>query len=173
MNKEIEAFTTRRSVRGFLSTPVAKNLIHDVVTAGEYAASGRGKQSPIIIVVTNKEMIEKITRKNAEILGTTSDPFYGAPAILIVLANKAIPTYLYDGTLVMGNMMQAAHALGLGSCWIHRAKEEFETEEGKEMLRSLGIEGEYEGIAHLALGYPAAPLPQPKERKENYAYFLD
>lgn len=173
MNKEIEAFTKRRSVRGFKPTPVPESLIRDVVTAGEYAASGRGKQSPIILVVTNKELIAKITRKNAEILGVDFDPFYGAPVVLIVLADKSVPTYLYDGTLVVGNMMQAAHVLGLGSCWIHRAKEEFETEEGKELLRSLGIEGDYEGIAHLALGYPAAPLPEAKKRKENYSYFLD
>lgn len=114
-----------------------------------------GRQSPIIIAVTNKELRDKLSAMNAKFMGKDEsfDPFYGAQELLIVLANKAMPTYLYDGTLVMGNLMNAAADLGVDSCWIHRAKEEFETPEGKELLKSLGIEGDYEGIGHLVLGY--------------------
>ncbi|MBR3688685.1 MAG: nitroreductase family protein, partial [Lentisphaeria bacterium] len=93
------------------------------------------------------------------------DPFYGAPELVVVLANKAIPTYIYDGSLVMGNMMNAAADLGVASCWVHRAKEEFESEEGKALLKSLGIEGDWEGIGHCALGYAAGPLPAGAPRK--------
>ena len=109
---------------------------------------------------------------NAEIMGAKIDPFYGAPELVVVLANKERPTYIYDGSLVMGNMMNAAADLGLGSCWIHRAKEEFETEYGKSLLKRLGIEGDYEGIGHLVIGYPAKEPAQPVKRKENYIYEL-
>ena len=103
-------------------------------------------------------------------MGSDKDPFYGAPVVLVVLADKSRPTCVYDGSLVMGNLMLAAHSLGLGSCWIHRAKEEFESPEGKALLTSLGIQGEYEGIGHCILGYPEGELPQPAPRKENWIY---
>ena len=106
-------------------------------------------------------------------MGAKNDPFYGAPVVLVVLANKAMPTAIYDGSLVMGNMMIEAESLGLGSCWIHRAKEEFETEYGKRLLKELGIEGEYEGIGNLILGYGDGEKPRPKPRKENYVYHID
>ncbi len=110
---------------------------------------------------------------NAEIMGRPGiDPFYGAPELLVVLADKAVPTYLYDGSLVMGNLLNAASDLGVGSCWIHRAKEEFESEEGKKILKSLGIEGDYEGIGHCVLGYAAEPAKPPVPRKENYVYYV-
>ncbi|MBP3272552.1 MAG: nitroreductase family protein, partial [Ruminococcus sp.] len=129
----------------------------------------------IIIAVTNKELRDRISAMNAKIMGKEDgfDPFYGAPAMLIVLADKNIPTHVYDGSLVMGNLMLAAHELGLASCWIHRAREEFESEEGKEILRSLGIEGEYEGIGHCAVGFAAdAPAPAAK-RKDSYITFAE
>ena len=131
-----------------------------------------GKQSPIIIAVTNKEMRDKISKENAKIMGTDSDPFYGAPVILIVLANKESRTYQYDGSLVMGNLLNAAESLGLGSIWIHRAKEEFESDFGKKILADLGIEGDYEGIGHCALGYAAEPAKAPAPRKDNYVYYI-
>ena len=106
-------------------------------------------------------------------MGTDSDPFYGAPAVLIVLADKSAPTYLYDGSLVMGNLMLAAHSLGIGSCWIHRAKDEFDGPEGKELLKELGIEGDYEGIGHCVLGYVNGEYPETKARKENRVYSID
>ena len=109
---------------------------------------------------------------NAKFMGADIDPFYGAPVVLIVLADKSRPTYLYDGSLVMGNLMLEADALGIGSCWIHRAKEEFESEEGKEILKSLGIEGDYEGIGHCVLGYADCPAPKAAPRKDSYVYYV-
>ena len=129
-----------------------------------------GKQSPIILAITDKEVRDKLSKLNAAVMGADMDPFYGAPEVLVVLANKAVPTYIYDGSLVMGNMMNAAADLGVASCWIHRAKEEFQSEEGKAILAELGIEGDYEGIGNLILGYAAAPANEPAPRKENYIY---
>ena len=129
-----------------------------------------GKQSPIIIAVTDRAMRDRLSKMNAAVMGADMDPFYGAPELLIVLANKDIPTYIYDGSLVMGNLMNAAEDLGVASCWIHRAKEEFESEEGKAILKGLGIEGNYEGIGHLILGYAAKPAGNPAPRKADYVY---
>ena len=145
-------------------------IIDKICEAGTYAANGRGLQAGLIIAVTDKEMRDKISALNAAVMGMDGDPFYGAPVVLVVLANKEVPTYIYDGSLVMGNLMNGAYAVGVDSCWIHRAREEFESEEGKELLKKWGIEGEYEGIGHVALGYRADALPAPKERKSNYVY---
>lgn len=173
MNDLLEKIKTRRSIRKFKSDMVPKNILDKIIEAGTYAATGRNMQSPIIIAITNKEMRDKISKLNAEILGNDTDPFYGAPVILIVLADKKRSTYVYDGSLVMGNLMLAAHELGIGSCWIHRAKEEFEREEGKEILKSLGIEGEYEGIGHVALGYVDGDYPVESNRKDNWVYYIE
>lgn len=145
-------------------------LIDKVINAGLYAANGRNWQSPIIIAITDKTVRDKLSKLNAKVMGADIDPFYGAPAVLVVLADKSKPTYIYDGSLAMGNMMLAAHSLGLGSCWIHRAKEEFESEEGKEILRSLGIEGDYEGIGNLVLGYADGEPRTAAPRNENRVY---
>ena len=172
MNDIIKAMETRRSIRGYKEDMVPEELIAEVVEAGTYAATGMGRQSPIILAVTNKEVRDRLSKVNAEIMGTTGDPFYGAPVVLVVLADKSRPTYLYDGSLVMGNLMLAAHSLGLGSCWIHRAKEVFASEDGKALLKKWGVEGDYEGIGHCVLGYPAADVPKAKPRKENYVYYM-
>ena len=171
MNEGIKNILERRSIRKYKDCMVEAKLIDEVVNAGTYAPSGMNRQSAIILVITNKEIRDKLSTLNAKIAGRDNDPFYGAPVVLVVLADKTIPTYLYDGSLVMGNMMLAAHALGLGSCWIHRAKEEFETDEGKVLLKSLGINGNYEGIGHCILGYPIDnEKMEAKPRKENYIY---
>lgn len=170
MTELLKKMQTRRSIRKFKPDMVPEEILDQIITAGTYAATGMNKQSPIIIAVTNKEMRDKLSRMNAGIMGSKSDPFYGAPVVLIVLADKSCPTHVYDGSLVMGNLMLAAHELGIGSCWIHRAKEEFETEEGKEILKSLGISGEYEGVGHCVLGYVDGEYPDVKERKENWVY---
>lgn len=174
MSDLLEKIKTRRSIKRFKSGSVPQEAIEKIAEAGTYAASGRGLQSPIIIAVTNKRLRDELSAMNAAVMGKGADfdPFYGAPAILIVLADKEIPTAVYDGSLVMGNMMLAALELGLGSCWIHRAKEEFESARGKEILRSLGIKGDYEGIGHLAVGYPDCEVLKPKPRKENYVYYI-
>lgn len=170
MSEVINNMKTRRSIRKYKPDMIPEDVLNRIIEAGTYAATGMGKQSPIIIAVTNKEIRDKFSKMNAEIMGVDSDPFYGAPVVLIVLADKARPTYVYDGSLVMGNLMLAAHAEGIGSCWIHRAKEEFESAEGKAFLKSLGIEGDYEGIGHCVLGYTDGEEPKAMPRKENYIY---
>lgn len=170
MSEVINNMKTRRSIRKYKPDMIPEDVLNRIIEAGTYAATGMGKQSSIIIAVTNKEIRDKFSKMNAEIMGVDSDPFYGAPVVLIVLADKARPTYVYDGSLVMGNLMLAAHAEGIGSCWIHRAKEEFESAEGKAFLKSLGIEGDYEGIGHCVLGYTDGEEPKAMPRKENYVY---
>ena len=161
---------TRRSCRAYKPELIEEEKLNAIIEAGTYAATGMGRQSPIIIAVTDRAFRDKLSKMNAAIMGSDRDPFYGAPELLIVLANKAVRTYVYDGSLVMGNMMNAAADLGVASCWIHRAKEEFESEEGKAILKELGIEGEYEGIGHLILGYAAEPAAAPAPRKADYVY---
>lgn len=173
MNEILKVLETRRSCRNFdPDKMISEEDLNAIIKAGTYAPTGMGKQSPIIIAVTNKEMRDMISKENAKIMRTDSDPFYGAPVILIVLANKESRTYQYDGSLVMGNLLNAAESLGLGGIWIHRAKEEFESDFGKKILANLGIEGDYEGIGHCALGYAAEPAKAPAPRKENYVYYL-
>ena len=172
MNETMNALLTRRSCRSYKSDPIPQEVLERILKAGTYAPTAMGRQSPIIIAVTNREMRDRLSAMNAAVMGNQNDPFYGAPVVLVVLADKSVGPYLYDGSLVLGNLMLAAHAEGLGSCWIHRAKEEFESAEGKQILRDLGIEGEYEGIGHCILGYPAAPAAEPKPRKENYVYYI-
>lgn len=168
----VETLMTRRSVRKYKPDMVPQEKLQRILEAGEYAATGRGRQSPIILAVTDKTMRDKLSKMNAAIMGVDSDPFYGAPVVLVVLADKTVPTYLYDGSLVMGNLMNAAHAEGIASCWIHRAKEEFNSEEGKKILQDLGITGDYEGIGHCILGYADGDEPAAAPRKENYVYFV-
>ena len=168
----VETLMTRRSVRKYKPDMVPQEKLQRILEAGEYAATGRGRQSPIILAVTDKTMRDKLSKMNAAIMGVDSDPFYGAPVVLVVLADKTVPTYLYDGSLVMGNLMNAAHAEGIASCWIHRAKEEFNSEEGKKILQDLGIAGDYEGIGHCILGYADGDEPAPAPRKESYVYFV-
>ena len=173
MNESIKNMIERRSIRAYKPDMVKKEDIEEIVKAGTYAATGMNRQSPVIIAVTDQETRDKLSAMNAAIMGTDTDPFYGAPVVLIVLADKSRPTYLYDGSLVMGNMMNAAHSLGLGSCWIHRAKEEFESEDGKELLKKWGVEGDYEGIGHCVIGYVEGDYPETKPRKEDYVYYVE
>lgn len=173
MNETLKVLETRRSCRNFdKNRELPEEDIQKIIKAGTYAASGMGKQSSIIIAVTNKEMRDRLSKENAKIMGVDFDPFYGAPVILIVLADRSIPTYIYDGSLVMGNLMNAAESLGISSIWIHRAKEEFESDFGKKLLADLGIRGDYEGIGHCALGYAATELNPPAARKDNYVYYV-
>lgn len=172
MNAELQALKERRSIRRYKPDMVPQELIDQVIEAGLYAASGHGTQSTIIVAVTNKEVRDRLSQMNREIMGTKSDTFYGAPVVLIVLGPKESKHTPYDGSLVMANLMQAAHALGLGSCWINRAKEEFEMEEGKQMLKDWGIEGEYEGVGHCILGYIEGNVPPAVRRKENRVFYV-
>lgn len=173
-NETLQVLEKRRSCRSFKPDMVAEEDLQAVLRAGTYAATGMGKQSPIIIAVTNRELRDQIAEENRKIGGWQEgfDPFYGAPVILIVLADRAAATYQYDGSLVMGNLMNAAESVGLANIWIHRAKEEFDSAFGKELLKKLNIEGDYEGIGHCALGYAAEAPKEAAPRKEDYIYYV-
>ena len=172
MNEVIKCLTTRRSVRAYSERQVDEKALELILEAGRYAPTGMGLQSPIMVVVQDKETIKKLSAMNAAVMGMDKDPFYGAPTVIIVLADKTKRTFEQDGSLVMGNLMNAAFSLGVDSCWINRAKEVFDTEEGKALLKEWGIEGDYEGIGNCILGYREGELPTPKARKENYVYWV-
>ena len=173
-NEVIKTILERRSIRKFKSELPKKEDIDAIIEAGLYAPSGMNRQGTVILAVTDKAVRDKLSDDNRAIGGWSEgfDPFYGAPAILIVLANKAVPTAIYDGSLVMENLMLAAQSLGLGSIWIHRAKEEFETDAYKALLGKLGIEGEWEGIGHCAIGYVQGERPEAKPRNEGRVYYI-
>ena len=170
-----EAIINRRSVRKYKTDMIPRDIIERIVEAGTYAANGRGHQASIILAVTNKELRDRLSEMNRKIGGWDEgfDPFYGAPAILIVLADKNWANRVYDGSLVMGNMMLAAHSLNLGSIWIHRAKEEFELPEYQELLKELGVDGEWEGIGHCAVGYVDGEIPKAAKRKDDRVFWVD
>lgn len=174
MNETLKVLETRRSCRNFKPDMVNEDDLKAILRAGTYAATGMGKQSPVIIAVTDKKTRDEISEANRKIGGWAEgfDPFYGAPVILIVLARKDVATHVYDGSLVMGNLMNAAESLGVASIWIHRAKEEFESDFGKDILAKLGITEEYEGIGHCALGYAAEPYKDPAPRKDDYVFYI-
>ena len=170
-NCVLKALEERRSVRSYEDRQVDEEALQAILRAGTYAATGMNRQSPIIIAVQDKDTIATLRDMNAAIMGREgSDPFYGAPTVVIVLADPAVRTFVEDGSLVLGNMMNAAHSLGVDSCWIHRAKEEFATAEGKALLAKWGITGEYVGIGHLILGYRKGDAPAVRPRKDNYIY---
>ena len=174
MTDLLNTIKSRRSIRKFKSDDIPEDILNRIIEAGTYAATGMNKQSPIIVAVTNKEIRDKLSQANCKIGGWKEgfDPFYGAPVVLIVLADRNLTNCVYDGSLVMGNLMLAAHELGIGSCWIHRAKEEFEMPEWKQWLKDIGVEGEYIGIGHCVLGYIDGDYPNVPKRKENWVYWV-
>ena len=185
MNKSaLDNMKARRSCRAFLPDMPGKELIAAVCEAGTWAPTGHGTQSPVLVAVTNRQLRDRLSAMNAHIWNDLKvqrgekpmegfDPFYGAPVVLVVLADRKIPTYFHDGCAVLANMANAAEAVGLGSCWIHRAKEEFDSDEGKQMLKELGVDGDYEGIDHLVLGFPAKPAATPLPRKADYVRWAE
>lgn len=173
MNPILEAIRDRRSVRRYKPEMVPQAAIDEVIRAGLWAASGRGLQAPIVVAVTNRDLRDRLSAMNCQIGGWPPDfdPFYGAPVLLIVLAPKSVATGLYDASLVLGNMLLAAHSLGLGSCWIHRAREEFASEEGRAILRQLGVSGDYEGVGHCILGYADVAASPGAARKDGRVFY--
>ena len=170
MNETLNTLKSRRSVRAYLPEQVKEEQLQQILEAGTYAATGRGLQSPIMVVVQDPDTIAYLSKLNAAVMGTTSDPFYGAPTVIVVLADRERPTCVEDGSLVMGNLMNAAQAVGVNSCWIHRAREVFDSPEGKALLEKWGIHGDYVGVGHCILGYAKGQVPEAKPRKENYIY---
>ena len=173
MNETIKNLKERRSIRSFSSKELRKDILEEIIEAASYAPSGMGAQSAKMVVVTNKEIIKKLSTLNAKVMGTVDkDPFYGAPTVVVVFADSSRKTFVEDGSLVMGNLMNAAHALDVDSCWIHRAREVFESEAGKELMALWGIDENYVGIGHCVLGYREGDYPTAKPRKEDYAIYI-
>lgn len=167
MNEVINALKSRRSIKKYKPDPIPAELLETILEAGTYAPTGMNRQSPVMVVIQDKEKINQLSKINASIMGMDIDPFYGAPVVIVVLADKTMPTYREDASLVIGNLLNAAYSVGLGSCWIHRAKEELETETGKAMLKSWGLSENYVGVGHCILGY-ADEERETKPRKDNY-----
>ena len=161
-----EDLLTRRSVRKYSDRPVEEEKLDKVLTAGLYAPTGMNNQAPVLVAVRDKATRDKLSRMNAAVMGASGDPFYGAPCVIVVLSDPERMTWVEDGSLVLGNLMNAAHSLGLGSCWIHRAKECFDTPEGKALLRAWGVPENYRGVGNCILGY-AAEEPEAKPRKSG------
>ena len=171
MNEAMKTIYERRSIRRYQSKQITREELDAVVRAGVCAPSGKNGQSAIIVAVQDKATRDELSRLNAAVLGTQSDPFYGAPTVLVVLADANSPYAVEDGSLVLGNLMNAAKAIGLGSCWINRAKEVFASDTGKALLKKWGVEGDWIGIGHCILGYPDEE-PAMKTRKENYVTYV-
>ncbi len=169
MDPILNAMKTRRSIRKFRPEMPARKDLEAIMDAGLFAASGKGMQSSMIVAITDRALRDRLMEMNRVIGGWQEgfDPFYGAPAVLLVLADRSSPNHVYDGSLTMGNMMLAAHALGLGSCWINRAREEFDSDEGKAILAELGIEGSWEGIGHCIVGIPDGEAAEAAPRREG------
>lgn len=170
MNETLNTLKTRRSVRAYLPEQVKEEQLQQILEAGTYAPTGMGKQSPVMVVVQDPDTIAYLSKLNAAVMGTTTDPFYGAPTVIVVLADRSRGTCVEDGSLVMGNLMNAAQAVSVNSCWIHRAREVFDSPEGKALLEKWGIHGDYVGVGHCILGYAKGQVPAAKPRKDNYIY---
>ena len=168
MNETLKTLLERRSVRGYKDDLVPAEVLDQILEAGEYAPSGMGKQGTLMVVTQNPELVAKLSKMNAAVMGSTSDPFYGAPTVIIVFSDSKMGTCVENGSLVMGNLMNAAHALDVDSCWIHRAKEVFDSEEGKELKKQWGVPDEYIGVGHCVLGYRDCEYPAAKPRKEGF-----
>ena len=177
MNQTIEDLKSRRSIRKFKDEQITDEELNTILEAGTYAPTGAGRQSPKIVVIQNPETIKEFSDWNRSFFPTEvpddMDPFYGGKTLLIVLANSEMPTYIEDGASVLTVLVNAAHAIGVGSCWVHRARDEFASEKGKELLKEWGIPESYEGIGHVVLGYADMPNPKPIPRKEDYIHFVD
>ncbi len=162
-----EIFKTRRSIKKYSPQPLREQELDLILEAGTYAPTGKNSQSPIMVAITNPEVVKRISEANAAVLGITCDPFYGAPTVVVVFADSEYSTGFEDACLVAGNLLNAAHAIGVGGCWIHRAREVFSTPFGKELKRQWGVPERYVGVANCIFGY-AEEIPPTRQRKENY-----
>ena len=169
MNETVKVLKERRSIRKYKDIQITEEELNNILECGMYAPSGKNKQSALIVVIQDKELISKIAKINASFVNKEGlNPFYDAPTLVIVFGDKNISTYIQDGSAVITNMINAAYSIGVSSCWIHRAKETFETEEGKELMKEWNIPSNYEGIGNCVLGYADCEIPKPFKRKDNY-----
>lgn len=164
----LDLLLTRRSVRAYKPDPVPTALLEEVLRAGTYAPTGGGRQSPVLVAVTDKAARDEISRLNAAVMGKDTDPYYGAPVLVLALADPASSTWVEDASCALENMMLAAHALGLGSVWVHREREIFDSDAGKALLRAWGLPETLRGVGSIALGYASGPAPAPAPRKDGY-----
>lgn len=172
MNEEmLRGLKERRSCRSFRSEQITDEELRLVLEAGTFAPTAKGSQSPVIVAVQNPEEVAAVSALNAR-FGPNQNPYYGAPTILLVLVPAGGYLGELDGAAVLTNLVNGAHAVGLGSCWINRPQFMFETNEGREMLKRWGIEGSWKGVGSVALGYAAADPTPPKPRKENYCVIV-
>ncbi len=172
-NAVIKSLKERRSVKNYIDRQISDEELDTVLEAGMYAPTGRNRQSPLMVAVRDKETVKKLSALNASILGSDGDPFYGAPCVIVVFADTSINTHMEDASLVMGNLLNAAYAVGLGGCWIHRAREMFETEEGKELMRTWGVDERYIGVGNCILGYRNGDMPVVRPRRDGYVIKID
>ena len=172
MNEALQNLTTRFSTKSYLPTQVSDTLLDQILNAGLYAPTGKNVQHTRMVAVRNPQVRDQIARMNGAVLGADTDPFYGAPCIVVVFGDPERNTCVEDGALVMGNLMNAANAVGLASCWVHRAKEVFESEEGKALMRQWGIPTHMIGIGNCLLGYPHGD-PVRKPREDGRIYKVD
>lgn len=168
MNEAMKNLLERRSVRGYKKDLVPADVLDEILEAGKYAPSGMGQQKTLMVVTQDPELVAKLSRMNADVMGAKSDPFYGAPTVVIVFADSEQGTCVENGSLVMGNLMNAAHAVGVDSCWIHRAREVFDSEECKALKAEWGVPESYIGIGHCVLGYRSGEYPEAKARKDGF-----
>lgn len=168
MNEAMKNLLERRSVRGYKKDLVPADVLDEILEAGKYAPSGMGQQKTLMVVTQDPELVAKLSRMNADVMWAKSDPFYGAPTVVIVFADSEQGTCVENGSLVMGNLMNAAHAVGVDSCWIHRAREVFDSEEGKALKAEWGVPESYIGIGHCVLGYRSGEYPEAKARKDGF-----
>ena len=168
MNEAMKNLLERRSVRGYKKDLVPADVLDEILEAGKYAPSGMGQQKTLMVVTQDPELVAKLSRMNADVMGAKSDPFYGAPTVVIVFADSEQGTCVENGSHVMGNLMNAAHAVGVDSCWIHRAREVFDSEEGKALKAEWGVPESYIGIGHCVLGYRSGEYPEAKARKDGF-----
>lgn len=172
MNQTTQTLKTRRSCKNYKPQHVPRHLIDEIVACGLNGATGRNLQAPIFVVVTNDDIVARLSQLNADVMGAKGDPFYGAKDVIVVLASKVAHTYVYDGSVALSNLMNAAYSLGIGSCWIHRAKEVFNSAEGKQLIADWGITEDVEGIGFCVLGYPNGE-PKPKTINDGRVYFVE
>lgn len=172
MNDKIEFLKTRRSIRKYQEKQITDKELETILDVGTYAPTAMGKQAPIIVAVQDKETRDLLSKLNAAVMNGKADPFYGAPTVIVVFGKGDSGCCIQDASCVMSNLLNAAHALGLGSCWINRAKEMFETPEGKELMKKWGIPDNYEGVANCIVGYIDGEIPEPKPRKEGYIHIV-